>query len=132
AFSKVTLRIPSQLRNSRSRRRGCPGRRALADSSLSRLRAGQAAPYGRDRPARPHFVQRWSSPVNGGRGEARWTFPASHSNTVEIDDIARPSCRNRYGSARPEAPVYSDLRVLFFSPLLKKPPAWETLFSVTP
>ena len=32
-------------------------------------------------------------------------------DTVEVDDVTRPSCRNRYRSARPEAPVCFGLRV---------------------
>src|SRR5579863_83039 len=100
----------------RSLPRGWPGgsqtgRNRDAFSRDHFQRAGETTPYGRDGPAYPRFVQRWSSPVDGGCGEARWTFPASHSDTIEVDDVARPSCRNRYGSARPEAPVYSGLRV---------------------
>ena len=50
-------------------------------------RAGEATPYGRDGPAHPRFVQRWRCPVDGGCSEARWTLPASHSDTVEVDDV---------------------------------------------
>jgi hypothetical protein len=68
-------------------------------------------PDGRNRPAHPRFVRRWSCAVDGSRGEAYRTLPASYPDTVEIDRLARPSCRNRHGSARSEASVYDCLRI---------------------
>ena len=43
-------------------------------------------------------VRGWSCAVDGSHGKAYRGLAASHPDAVEIDGLARPSCRNRSGS----------------------------------